>query len=143
MAYTTELSLRSSSTLRRISWALGVPMTQGIESVFDYLPRFLDRSKVCTACRDRSRCSDCVFNFKTSFRLCCNQIAIDFADNGELRLSRFCSAVPKRNAQTGIGFCKSAGFRDCRPGRTLRKMFPFLMKDRIYSLSVILGPEKG
>ena len=38
MAYTPELSLRSSCTLRRISWALGVPMTQGIEFVFDYLP---------------------------------------------------------------------------------------------------------
>jgi hypothetical protein len=33
MAYTPELSLRSSCTLRRISWALGVPMTEGIEFV--------------------------------------------------------------------------------------------------------------
>jgi hypothetical protein len=33
MAYTPELSLRSSCTLRRISWALGVPMTKCIESV--------------------------------------------------------------------------------------------------------------
>ena len=62
MAYTPELSLKSSCTLRRISWALGVPMTQGIELVFDYLPRLLDRSKVCMACRDRSRCPDCAFN---------------------------------------------------------------------------------
>ena len=66
MAYTPELSLRSSSTLRRVSWALGVPMTVGIEFVFDYLPRILDRSKVCKACRDRSRCSDCAFNSHAS-----------------------------------------------------------------------------
>jgi len=39
MAYTPELSMKSSCTLRRISWALGVPMTKGIEFVFDYLPR--------------------------------------------------------------------------------------------------------
>jgi hypothetical protein len=62
MAYTPELSLRSSCTLRRISWALGVPMTQGIEFVFDYLPQILDCEKVCQECRDRTKCSDCSFN---------------------------------------------------------------------------------
>ena len=62
MAYTPELSMKSSCTLRRISWALGVPMTKGIEFVFDYLPAILDRQKVCEACRDRSRCADCAFN---------------------------------------------------------------------------------
>lgn len=62
MAYTPELSMKSSRILRRISWALGVPMTQGIEFVFEYLPKILDREKVCHACRDRSRCSTCGFN---------------------------------------------------------------------------------
>ena len=62
MAYTPELSMNSSCTLRRISWALGVPMTQGIEYVFDYLPQILDRDKVCQACRDRSKCSTCGFS---------------------------------------------------------------------------------
>jgi hypothetical protein len=62
MAYTPELSLRSSCTLRRISWALGVPMTKGIEFVFDYLPLILDREKVCQGCRDRSRCGECSFS---------------------------------------------------------------------------------
>ena len=62
MAYTPELSMKSSRTLRRISWALGVPMTKGIEFVFDYLPQILDREKVCRGCRDRSKCSGCAFN---------------------------------------------------------------------------------
>jgi hypothetical protein len=62
MAYTPELSMRSSSTLRRISWALGVPMTQGIEFVFEYLPQLLDREKVCQGCRDRTKCAECAFN---------------------------------------------------------------------------------
>ena len=62
MAYTPELSMKSSCTLRRISWALGVPMTKGIEYVFDYLPRILDREKVCEGCRDRSKCAECAFN---------------------------------------------------------------------------------
>lgn len=62
MAYTPELSFKSSCTLRRISWALGVPMTQGIEFVFEYLPKMLDRRKVCDACRDKTKCPDCSFN---------------------------------------------------------------------------------
>ena len=61
MAYTPELSLESSRTLRRISWALGVPMTEGIEFVFDYLPQILDREKVCQGCRDKSKCTGCAF----------------------------------------------------------------------------------
>ena len=62
MAYTPELSLQSSRILRRISWSLGVPMTKGIEIIFDYLPQILDRNKVCQGCRDKSKCSECSFN---------------------------------------------------------------------------------
>ncbi len=61
MAYTPELSMKSSCTLRRISWALEVPMTEGIEFVFDYLPQILDREKVCQGCRDKSKCTGCAF----------------------------------------------------------------------------------
>jgi len=62
MAYTPELSQKHSCTLRRIAWALGMPMTKAIEIVFDYLARTLDSNKLCKACRDKTRCSDCVFN---------------------------------------------------------------------------------
>lgn len=62
MAYTPELSYKSSCTLRRIAWAIGVPMTEAIERVFDHIPRIIDREKVCQGCRDKSRCDDCVFN---------------------------------------------------------------------------------
>ena len=65
MAYTPELSMKSSSTLRRISWALDVPMTLGIEFVFEYLPKILDREKVCERCRDKSKCPRCAFNIHT------------------------------------------------------------------------------
>ena len=64
MAYTPELSYKSSCTLRRIAWALGVPMTQAMERVFDHIPEILDREKVCDGCRDRTRCDDCAFNNK-------------------------------------------------------------------------------
>jgi len=62
MAYTPEPSMKSSCTLRRISWALGVPMTQAIERVFEHLPRILDRDKVYEACRDQSKCRESSFS---------------------------------------------------------------------------------
>ena len=45
MAYTPELSLKSSCTLRRLAWALDMPMTKAMEKVFEYLPEILDRQK--------------------------------------------------------------------------------------------------
>ena len=62
MAYTPELSDKSSCTLRRIAWALIIPMTQALERVFDHLPAILDKEKVCQGCRDKTRCDDCAFN---------------------------------------------------------------------------------
>jgi hypothetical protein len=66
MAYTPELSMKSSCTLRRLAWALDMPMTKAMEKVFEYLPEILDNGKVCQACRDKSKCSDCEFNFRAS-----------------------------------------------------------------------------
>jgi len=68
MAYTPELSMKSSCTLRRISWALGVPMTEGIDLVFDYIPKILDREKVCQGCRDKSKCAECAFGSNNQIR---------------------------------------------------------------------------
>jgi hypothetical protein len=62
MAYTPELSMGASSSLRRIAWALNVPMTKAIERVFETLPQILDRSLICEACRDKSKCPGCAFN---------------------------------------------------------------------------------
>ncbi|MBW2217393.1 MAG: hypothetical protein JRF34_09400 [Deltaproteobacteria bacterium] len=62
MAYTPELSQKSSCTLRRIAWALNIPMTDAIEKVFDHIPEILDKSKVCEGCRDKTKCDDCSFN---------------------------------------------------------------------------------
>ena len=66
MAYTPEMSMKSSSTLRRISWALGIPMTKGIEFIFEYIPNILDKEKVCQGCRDKTKCQVCAFNLTES-----------------------------------------------------------------------------
>ena len=63
MAYTPELSYKSACTLRRIAWALDIPMTEAIDRVFEHLPKVLDREKVCQGCQDKTRCDDCEFNY--------------------------------------------------------------------------------
>ena len=62
MAYTPELSREHSCTLRRIAWALGLPMTKTMGMVFDYVSKVVDCKKVCESCRDKTRCKTCAFN---------------------------------------------------------------------------------
>jgi len=62
MAYTPELSYQYSCTLRRIAWALGLPMTKAIGVVIDHFVKMADNEKVCVSCKDNTRCRDCVFN---------------------------------------------------------------------------------
>ena len=64
MAYTPELTAQHSSTLRRIAWALQMLMTKALADILDYLGTTLDPTKVCSACRDKSRCPSCPFNRK-------------------------------------------------------------------------------
>ena len=61
MAYTPELSQRHSSTLRRIAWASGQPMTRTMESIFDWLGNAVVPGKICEKCLDQSVCKECVF----------------------------------------------------------------------------------
>ena len=72
MAYTPELSLESSQTLRRIAWALDKPMTQTLEIVMRDITLFINPQKVCEKCKDDSLCSVCIFsphNHQTFTRL--------------------------------------------------------------------------
>jgi len=64
MAYTPILSYQHSCTLRRIAWALEKPMTEAIGEILDYISSAVDGNKICEACRDRTRCQDCIFNGK-------------------------------------------------------------------------------
>jgi recombinational DNA repair protein RecR len=61
MAYTPELSISASATLRRIAWTVGKPMTQTMEAIFMKLPSMIDKQKVCECCKDPSACSICGF----------------------------------------------------------------------------------
>jgi len=61
MAYTPEFSMKASSTLRRIAWAVGKPMTKTAEDIMEFLPQVIDKKIVCKKCRDKSKCKNCVF----------------------------------------------------------------------------------
>ncbi|HPC67679.1 MAG TPA: hypothetical protein PLL96_10395 [Syntrophorhabdaceae bacterium] len=62
MAYTPELSQRSSSMLRRIAWAIGMPMTKALEEIIEHVIKHIRKDEVCRRCRDKSFCSGCGFN---------------------------------------------------------------------------------
>lgn len=62
MAYTPKMFYRASCTLRRIAWALNMPMTKAMETIFNYLPIILDSDKICQKCRDKTRGHECSFN---------------------------------------------------------------------------------
>ena len=64
MAYTPELSQQSSCTLRRIAWALEIPMTKAMERIFDHIPMIVDTNKICLKCQDKTKCRICIFNNK-------------------------------------------------------------------------------
>ena len=64
MAYTPDLNQHHSATLRRIAWAMNLPMTKAIGEVFDYMGNTLDPKKVYSACRDKTKCPSCSFNRK-------------------------------------------------------------------------------
>lgn len=61
MAYTPELSQRDSGILRRIAWALDQPMTRTLECVIEWIGDKMDRQQVCSSCRDKTFCPECVF----------------------------------------------------------------------------------
>lgn len=62
MAYTPKLSRHQSSAIRRIAWALEMPMTKTMNSIIQYITDIIDHNKVCESCRDKSQCIICVFN---------------------------------------------------------------------------------
>ena len=45
-----------------LAWAMNMPMTRAIEEVFDYLPKIVDKKRVCAGCRDKTKCQGCAFN---------------------------------------------------------------------------------
>jgi hypothetical protein len=62
MSYGPPLSNQASCSLRRLAWALEVPMTQALEEVLYYFNKMLDGGIICKSCRDSSKCKYCDFH---------------------------------------------------------------------------------
>lgn len=61
MTYAVALSDQASFILERIAWALDIPMHLALEIVLEKQPDLLESKIICSACRDKSRCGECLF----------------------------------------------------------------------------------
>ena len=59
--YTPQFSALSSVSVRRFAWAIGKSMPSAVEIMVKLLPHMVDPSKICLACKDKSKCQACVF----------------------------------------------------------------------------------
>jgi hypothetical protein len=62
MAYTPEFSQQEAGIVRRIAWAMGVPMTVAYREIIQLAVKHMGRKRICVACRDQSFCQQCPFN---------------------------------------------------------------------------------
>jgi recombinational DNA repair protein RecR len=60
--YTPQFSEMAAVTVRRFAWAVGLPMTSAVDLIIKALPSIMQASKVCHVCRDKTKCSLCIFN---------------------------------------------------------------------------------
>jgi hypothetical protein len=64
--YTPQFSDTASISVRRLAWAIEKPMGAAVDLMVSLLPSLVDSSIVCPACRDRSKCKNCIFITKFS-----------------------------------------------------------------------------
>ena len=61
MSYIPELSKEYSGALRRIAWALKMPMSKALMDIFDHVGSVIEKEKVCASCQDKTFCDRCLF----------------------------------------------------------------------------------
>jgi hypothetical protein len=60
--YTPQFSEKASITIRRLAWALGVPMTKAMDLIINELSLVFSSSLICPKCKDSTKCHACAFN---------------------------------------------------------------------------------
>ena len=65
MAYTPAFEQAVSAYVRRVAWALRMPMTVTLDDLVLHLAERTDPEKVCPPCRDNSLCSAFLLCFFT------------------------------------------------------------------------------
>ena len=60
--YSPQFSPTASVSVRRLAWALGVPMTKAVDIIVNELSTVLFASTVvCPSCKDKTKCHLCSF----------------------------------------------------------------------------------
>ena len=59
--YSPQFSELASVSIRRLAWALHMPMTSTIDLMVRLIPSVVDAGKVCLACKDKTKCKNCGF----------------------------------------------------------------------------------
>ena len=60
--YSPQFSETACIAVKRLSWALNLPMTKIIELMVKIMPSVLNAQKICSACQDKSKCQNCAFH---------------------------------------------------------------------------------
>jgi primosomal protein N' len=60
--YTPQFSNRAAISVRRLAWALNLPMTKTMDEVISLLPSLFSPSLICPKCKDTTKCKLCGFN---------------------------------------------------------------------------------
>ena len=60
--YSPQFSDMASISVRRLSWAMSKPMPAAVDLMVKLLPSIVSSSKVCSLCKDNSKCQDCIFS---------------------------------------------------------------------------------
>ena len=59
--YSPPFTGLAAVSVRRLAWSMGKPMPAAVDLMVRLLPSVLDPAKVCLACKDNSKCPDCIF----------------------------------------------------------------------------------
>jgi recombinational DNA repair protein RecR len=64
--YSPPFSATATISVRRLAWALGATMPKTVNRLVGLLPSLYSSALVCQRCKDKTKCSLCVFSQEIS-----------------------------------------------------------------------------
>ena len=69
LTYTPKLTEKHSAIVRRIAWGFDIPMTKVMSHFIELSASLINKKQICTNCRDKSFCSNCIFTNRQRSKL--------------------------------------------------------------------------
>jgi hypothetical protein len=60
--YSPQFSDMASISVRRFSWAIEKSMPAAVDIMVKLLPSIISSTKVCQLCKDKEKCTACIFS---------------------------------------------------------------------------------